>query len=85
MRMHCSNGSRSTTNQYREYLAWLHRSTRMRVRPLLSNIHIDEGDNGDEDCYDKITRLERALLKTTWYAFEVTFSSPLVTFSRSYQ
>jgi hypothetical protein len=42
--------------EYREYLQWLHRNTRIMVHPPATTIPIDEGDSDDDDPYDRITR-----------------------------
>jgi hypothetical protein len=44
------------TSEYCEYLAWLHRSTRIIVHPPVSSIPIDEGNDAD-DPYDVMTRM----------------------------
>ena len=51
-----TNGPAYTASEYREYLKWLHRSTRIRVHPPLTNAPIDEGDSDADDPYDEITR-----------------------------
>jgi hypothetical protein len=43
-------------NEYREYLLWLHRSSRVHVKPLALSIPIDKGESDDEEPYDIITR-----------------------------
>jgi hypothetical protein len=55
-RVEPTNGAHSVTNEYRAYLAWLHRSTRISVHPPLSSIPIDEQESDDEDPYDVMTR-----------------------------
>jgi hypothetical protein len=55
-RVEPTNGHRSLANEYREYLLWLHRSTRVHVKPPSSIIPIDEGGSDEEDPYDVITR-----------------------------
>ena len=54
--MEPDSGARSLSSEYREYLAWLHRSTRISVHPPLSNIPIDEEGSDDDDPYDVMTR-----------------------------
>jgi hypothetical protein len=55
------------TSEYYEYLAWLHRSTRITVHPPVSSIPIDEEGNDDDDPFDVMTRtsvqLQRAPLE----------------------
>ena len=55
-RLKPTNGARCVTSEYREYLAWLHRSTRISVHPPLSSIPIDEEGSNDDDPYDVMTR-----------------------------
>lgn len=55
-RVELTNGACSVANEYREYLMWLHRSTRLHVKPPALSIPIDEGGSDDEDPYDVITR-----------------------------
>lgn len=55
-RVYPTNGPRSVPSEYREYLAWLHRSTRIRVHPPATSIPIDEIESDDEDRYDVWTR-----------------------------
>lgn len=43
-------------SDYRDYLAWLHSSTRISVHPPLSSIPIDEEESDDKDPYDVMTR-----------------------------
>jgi hypothetical protein len=54
-------------SDYRDYLAWLHSSTRISVHPLLSSIPIYEEESDDEDPYNVMTRrsvqLQRAPLE----------------------
>ena len=54
--MELTNGAHCVTNDYYEYLAWLHRSTRITVHPPVSSIPIDEQGSDDEDPYDVMTR-----------------------------
>lgn len=49
-------GARSVVSEYREYLMYLHRSTRVHVRPPMSTIPIVEGGSDEEEPYDLITR-----------------------------
>jgi hypothetical protein len=56
-RVEPTNGAHSVTNEYRAYLAWLHRSTKISVHPPLSSIPIDEQESDDEDPYDVMTRM----------------------------
>ena len=51
-----TNGAHYVTNNYREYLAWLHMSSRITVHPPVSSIPIDEQGSDDEDLYDVMTR-----------------------------
>ena len=44
------------TSEYREYLEWLHRSTRISVHPPVPSIPIDEEGSDDDDPYDVMTR-----------------------------
>ena len=55
-RLEPTNGAQCVTSEYREYLAWLHRSTRITVHPLVSSILIDEEGSDDEDSYDVMIR-----------------------------
>ena len=55
-RVEPTNGAHCVTSDYREYLAWLHMSTRISVHPLLSSIPIDEEGSDDDDPYDVMTR-----------------------------
>ena len=55
-RVELTNGAHSMSSDYHEYLAWLHRSTRITVHPPVSSILIDEEGNDDEDPYDVMTR-----------------------------
>lgn len=52
------DGARCTEREYKEYLIYLHRATRVHVRPPLSIIPADQEDTDDdeEDPYDIITR-----------------------------
>lgn len=54
-------------SEYRDYLVWLHRSTRISVHPPALSIPIHELESDDEDLYDALTRvgvqLERAPLQ----------------------
>jgi hypothetical protein len=50
------NGGHCVPSDYREYLAWLHRSTRISVHPPISSIPIDEQGSDDDDPYDVMTR-----------------------------
>jgi hypothetical protein len=43
-------------SDYRDYLAWLHSSTRISVHPPLSSIPIDEEESNNEDPFDVMTR-----------------------------
>ena len=54
--MELDSGAQSLCSEYREYLAWLHRSTRISVHPPLSSIPIDEEGSDDDDPYDVIIR-----------------------------
>jgi len=66
-RVQPTSGARSMTSEYHEYLAWLNRSPRIFVHPLVSSIPIDEEGSDDDDPYDVMTRtsvqLERAPLE----------------------
>ena len=55
-RVELDNGGHYVTSEYHEYLAWLHRSTRISVHPPLSSIPIDEEGSDDDDPYDVMTR-----------------------------
>ena len=55
-RVEPTNGAHCVTSEYHEYLAWLHRSTRINVHPPVSSIPIDEQGSDDEDPYDVMTR-----------------------------
>ena len=55
-RVEPTNRAHCVTNDYREYLAWLHRSTRITVHPPVSSIPIDEQGSDDKDPYDVMTR-----------------------------
>ena len=55
-RVEPDSGPRSLSSEYHEYLAWLHRSTRISVHPPLSSIPIDEEGSDDDDPYDVIIR-----------------------------
>jgi hypothetical protein len=55
-RVELDNGGHCVTNDYHEYLAWLHRSTRINVHPPVSSIPIYEEGGDDKDPYDVITR-----------------------------
>jgi hypothetical protein len=48
-RVEPTNGCHCVLSDYREYLAWLHRSIRISVHPPLSSIPIDEQGSDDED------------------------------------
>jgi hypothetical protein len=67
--------ARFLSNEYREYLAWLHRSTRISVHPPLSSIPIDEEGSDDDDPYNVMTRTsvqqERAPLEN--YMVSISF------------
>ena len=69
------SGPHYVTNDYRAYLAWLHRSTRISVHPPLSIIPIDEEGSDDDDPYDVMTRTsmqpERAPLEN--YMVSISF------------
>ena len=69
------NGAHCVTNDYRAYLAWLHRSIRISVHPSLSSIPIDEEGTDDDDPYDVMTRTsmqpERAPLEN--YMVSISF------------
>ena len=54
-RVELTNGAHCVTTEYHEYLAWLHRSTRITVHPPISSIPIDEQESDDEDSYDVMT------------------------------
>ena len=54
--MEPDSGARSLSSKYREYLAWLHRSTRISVHRPLSSIPIDEEGSDDDDPYDVMIR-----------------------------
>ena len=54
--MEPDSGAQSLYSEYREYLAWLHSSTRISVHPPLSSIPIDEEGSDDDDPYDVVTR-----------------------------
>ena len=55
-RVEPDSGPRSLSSEYHEYLAWLHRSSRIIVHPSVSSIPIDEQGSDDEDPYDVMTR-----------------------------
>jgi hypothetical protein len=55
-RVEPTNGAHCESSDYREYLAWLHRSTRINVHPPVSSIPIDEQGSDDKDPYDVMTR-----------------------------
>ena len=55
-RLEPTNGAQCVTSEYREYLAWLHRSTRISVHPPVSSIPIDEEGCDNDDPYDVMTR-----------------------------
>ena len=57
-RVFLTNGAWSMANEYHEYLAWLHMSTRIHVHPPVSSIPINEADSDEEDPYDLITRVD---------------------------
>jgi hypothetical protein len=69
------SGAWSLSNEYYEYLAWLHRSTRISVHPPLSSIPIDEEGSDDDNPYNVMTRtsvqLERAPLEN--YMVSISF------------
>ena len=54
-RVEQNNGAHYVTSDYREYLAWLQRFTRITVHPPISSIPIDEQESDDEDLYDVMT------------------------------
>ena len=56
-RVEPTNGAHCATSDYHEFLAWLHRSTRITVRPPVSSIPIDEQGSDDEDLYDVMIRI----------------------------
>jgi hypothetical protein len=74
-RLESTNGARCVTSEYREYLAWLHRSTRISVHQPVSSIPIDEEGSDDDDPYDVMTRTsvqpERAPLEN--YMVSISF------------
>jgi hypothetical protein len=55
-RVHPTNGARSLASEYREYLLWLHRSTRVHIKTPALAIPIYEGASDQEDPYDVRTR-----------------------------
>ena len=55
-RVEPTNGAHYVTSDYREYLAWLQRSTRITMHPPVSSIPIDEQESDNEDPYDVMTR-----------------------------
>ena len=44
------------SSDYREYLAWLHRSTRITVHAPVLSIPIDAQGSDDDNPYDVMTR-----------------------------
>lgn len=80
-----TNGPRYVAREYREYLSWLHRNTRIQVHPPASSIPIAELESDDEDPYDVITRTgvqpERAPLEN--YVVSTTLET--LSFSHSCQ
>jgi hypothetical protein len=71
------NGARSLPNEYREYLLWLRRTSRVHVKPPTLSIPIDEGESDDEDPYDIMTRTgvqpERAPLENYMVSTKLQF------------
>ncbi|KXG19909.1 uncharacterized protein LOC110430692 [Sorghum bicolor] len=55
-RVEQDDGARCLVSEFREFLAWLHRSTRISVHQPLSSIPIDEEGSNDNDPYDLMTR-----------------------------
>ena len=55
-RVEPDNGAHCVTSDYRAYLAWLHRSTRIIVHPPVSSILIDEEESDDDNPYDVMIR-----------------------------
>jgi hypothetical protein len=55
-RVHPQVGATSRESEYREYLEWFHRNTRIMVHPPITSLPIDAGDSDDEDPYDTMTR-----------------------------
>jgi hypothetical protein len=51
-----NDGAASREREYHEYLIYLHKATRVHVKPPLSTIPTNEQDNDEEDLYDVITR-----------------------------
>ena len=64
-RVEPDSGAQSLSTEYREHLAWLHRSTRISVHPPLSSIPIDEEGSNDDDPYDVMTRTSVQLESAT--------------------
>jgi hypothetical protein len=55
-RVEPTNGVHCVPREYHEYLAWLHRSTRISMHPPMSSILIDEQGSDANDSYDEMTR-----------------------------
>ena len=83
-RVFLTNGAWSMANEYHEYLAWLHMSTRIHVHPPVSSIPINKAENDEEDPYDLITRVgmqpQRAPLQNYMVSisFELCLDTSLV-------
>ena len=76
-RVEPTNGAHCVTSDYREYLAWLHRSTRISVHPPLSSIPVDEEGSNDDDPYDVITRMSVHLERVPLENYMVSISFQL--------
>ena len=74
-RVQPTSRARFVTNEYCEYLAWLHMSTRISVHPPVLSIPIDEEGSDNDNPYDVMTRmsvqLERAPLEN--YMVSISF------------
>jgi hypothetical protein len=55
-RVQPTNRPHFVSREYREYLAWLHKSTRISVHPPVSSIPIDEQGSDADNPYDEMTR-----------------------------
>ena len=72
-----TNGARSVANEYHEYLAWLHMSTRIHVHPPVSSIPINKAESDEEDPYDLITRVGMQPQRAPLQNYMVNFSIQL--------
>ena len=75
--MEPTNGAHCVSSAYREYLAWLHRSTRITLRPPVSIIPIDEEGSDDDDPYDVMTRTSIQPQRAPLQNYMVNFSIQL--------